>query len=124
MTLLLLLSCARDEPLPPRGDCNPVDDSHCMLPFPSSFFIEEGRVAFGPLSLPVNRDDVPIQPEAWNRLDGFPTLGALYAHLPGAALDGAATHRDIWRSLDADSPTVLIDADTGERVAHFVEREV
>jgi hypothetical protein len=27
------------------------------------------------------------------------------------------------RSLQADSPTVLIDADTGERILHFIEND-
>ena len=122
MTVFLLLACTKV--LPPRGDCNPVDDGHCMLPFPSSFFVEEGYLAFGPESLPINRDDVPLRPEQWNRLDGFPTLGALYAHLPGASLEGTATHEDIDRSLENDSPTLIVDVQTLELVPHFVEREV
>ena len=124
MSLILWLACARPEALGPRGDCNPVDDGHCLLPFPSSFYMEEGRVAFGPESLPVNRDAVPINPEAWNRLDGFPVLGSAYAHLPNASTDGAASVLDIERSLDWDSPTLLIHAESGTLHPHFVEREV
>lgn len=30
-----------DTVLPPRGDCNPVEDSHCMLPWPSEFFLKQ-----------------------------------------------------------------------------------
>lgn len=124
MTWLLWLACAQPEALGPRGDCNPVDDGHCMLPFPSSFFMEDGAVAFGPESLPVNRDAVPIDPEAWNRLDGFPILGSAYAHLPDASLEGAPSVMDIERSLEWDSPTLLIHAESGSLHPHFVEREV
>ncbi len=122
MMVFLLLACTTA--LPPRGDCNPVDDGHCLLPFPSNFFVDDEALAFGPASLPINRDGVLLGPDAWNRLDGFPTLGALYAHLPGASLEGAATHQDIERSLQADSPTLIIDAQTRELVPHFAEREV
>ncbi|MSP54865.1 MAG: hypothetical protein EXR69_04565, partial [Myxococcales bacterium] len=75
----------------PRGDCNPVDDGGCLLPFPSSFFLEEDpstgsgyRVAFGEGSLPTDKFGVHIRPDAWNVRDGFSTLGPLYALLPGA----------------------------------------
>ncbi len=134
---LLLLACAGPTNPPPtiadlgpRGDCNPLETGHCLLPFPSSFYLEEDpsrdtgyRVSFGDLSLPIDQFDNTMDPTDWNRLDGFPSLGSLYAHLPGAELDGAATFSAIERSLEADSPTIIVDADTGERVPHYVERE-
>jgi hypothetical protein len=114
----------------PRGDCNPVDPGHCMFPFPSSFFLEADasapsgqRVRFGPGSLPTNRDLVQMTPDAWNTKDGFPILGAMVALLPGVSTDGAAGWDEIERSLAADSPTVVLDAATGERIPHFVELE-
>ena len=123
MLTWLLLSCATPDDLGPRGDCNPVDDGHCLLPFPSSFFLTDGQVSFGLESLPVNRDDVPIDPTAWNRFDGFPVLGGAYAHLPDASLNGTASHQDIATSMSWDSPTLLIHAESGELHPHFVERE-
>ena len=140
---LLLFSCGGDKPatgagdgdsgtaaLGPRGDCNPVDPGHCMLPFPSSFFLTEDatapsglRVDLGPTSLVENIDGVRMQPDEWNRKDGFPIMGGLYTLLPGVTVDGAATVDDIGRSLEDDSPTVILDAETGERVAHWVELE-
>jgi len=43
------------------------------------------------------------------------------AHLPGATLTGLPSPLTIARSLEADSPTVLIEAETGEKVPHFSE---
>lgn len=129
--MLLLLACATTpEPETPRSDCNPVDDGHCLLPFPSSFFLDEAdtgsgyRVRFGPDSLPANIDDVPIDPARWNELDGFPVLGAMLAHLPDADVSLAISHTDLGAYLDDDVTTVVLDVETGERVPHFVEREV
>ena len=92
LALSLLVACPGDvsDLDPARGDCNPVDGSHCLLPFPSSFFLVEDpvrptglRVDFGEESLPESIDLVPTEPTRWNTLDGFPILGALYALFPG-----------------------------------------
>ncbi len=116
--------------LPARGDCNPVEDSHCMLPFPSDFFLSPDaqtatglRVDLGPGSLPVNVDGVGMDPTTWNEKDGFSTLGALLVHLPGASTGDLIGHEDLGAYLEADARTVIIDATTGERHPHFVERE-
>jgi hypothetical protein len=44
--------------------------------------------------------------------------------LPGATTEGFATPSTIDRSLQDDSPTVMIDAETGERVPHFAELDM
>ena len=130
-SLALSLACKDDPALDaPRGDCNPVEDAQCLLPFPSSFYLAPSDtstgylVDFGPLSLPVNIDDVPIQPERWNELDGFPILGAMLAHLPDADVSLAISLTDLGAYLDEDVTTVVVDVETGERIPHFVEREV
>lgn len=114
----------------PRGDCNPVDGGLCAFPFPSSFFLTEDsgaptglRVDFGPASMPVNRDGVPIDPTSWNRLDGFPILGRAMALLPGATTEGAATWDNPGPSTLPESKTLIFDAETGERVPHYAELE-
>jgi len=131
LTLALAAGCPQAEPLPPRGDCNPVDDGACLLPFPSSFFLDEDpasatgwRVAFGPRSLPVNDWGAPLDPTAWNRRDGFSTLGPLFALLPGASVEGLIGHRDLGAHLDPDARTVILDAQSGARVPHFCELDV
>ncbi len=114
-----------------RGDCNPVEGELCLLPYPSDFFLREdastgtgSRVAFGPTSLPRNIDGVQMAPDFWNELDGFSTLGELLAHLPEASLEGVIPWDDLARVDDPDVRTVIVDVETGERVPHWVERDV
>lgn len=135
LPLLLLAACdpVAQDTAPPsdpsaRGDCNPLVPTHCLLPFPSSFFLEEDpttgtgyRVAFGPGSLPLSDEDVRTDPTYWHEKDGFPTLGSLYVDFPGVSLDGVVSHEDLAAHLDADVKTVILDAETGARVPHFLE---
>lgn len=136
---LLLLACsgpATDSQPPadatPRGDCNPVDASACMLPFPSSYYLREDastgsgyRVDFGATTLPADRFGVQMRPDAWNRRDGFSTLGPMYALLPGADVHtaGSLSFANLADYTRDDVTTVLIDTSTGERVPHYIERE-
>jgi hypothetical protein len=125
-------------------ECEILNNVHCLLPYPSSRFLEEVgaatetglRTRFPTLTIP-GLIGPPLDPAPLNVYDGFaPTVQAI-VHLPGAdlALSGASrllagepqptpyvdlrTH-DL-RSLDADSPSVLLDLDTGERVLHWLE---
>ena len=115
-----------------RGDCNPVGGGeNCALPFPSSFFLREDtstvtgvRVDFGATTLPMNEQDMQTDPTYWNEKDGFPTLGAMYAHFPGLSVDGVVSHTDIDAYMASDVKTVILNAETGERVPHFGELEV
>ena len=111
-------------------DCEFFSQGNCLFPFPSNHFTREDpstgtglRVAFTRDAMPVNVDGVRIDPTEWNRNDGFSPGGPIIAQVTG--LDLAATNAppitDIARSLDADSPIVVIDADTGERRPFFAE---
>jgi hypothetical protein len=110
------------------GECNPLDPSMCALPFPSLFHARPDastpsgyRLAFGPGSLPVNASSVPWDPTLLNEKDGFSTLTPLLAYFEGVSLQGVIGHEDLAAYLAADAKTVLLDAETGERVPHFVE---
>jgi hypothetical protein len=105
------------------GDCDPLVPTACALPFPSNVWTvadattPTGRhVEFGATTLPG-----PTDPAPFRLSDGFSPGAGIMAHLPGATVTGLASPLTIVRSLEADSPTVLIDADTGDRVAHFSE---
>lgn len=108
--------------------CDPLVPTHCGFPFPSDTWLVSDptaprgrRVIFGPLSLPLARNGVRTAPDALRLSDGFSPAGYLLTHMPGATVTGLADANHIERSLEADSPTVLIEADTGVRVAHFAE---
>lgn len=115
-------------------ECEILNAVSCLLPYPSSRFLEPAatatgsQLAFPQSGMPAQRGvRMPIAP--YLALDGYsPTVG-ITMHFPqgvdpersGASrlLESTRTH-DL-RSLDEDSPTLLIDAASGERVLHFVE---
>lgn len=112
--------------------CDPLDESRCLFPFPNDYFSHADptspsgrRLAFGPLALPTNSGGTPVDPARFNELDGFSTGPLGLVHLPDVdlATTGASPLPDVARSLDADAPVVLIDAATGEKQLHWVERD-
>lgn len=114
----------------PRGDCNPVDAGGCAYPFPSDFFLGDDataatgkRVAFGPTTLPMNRDGVQVRPDGWNRHDGWSINSVLMTHLPGATVTGLVPVDDIGTFESADAKTVIVGPD-GTRHPHWAELDV
>jgi hypothetical protein len=130
ISLLALTACKKDPVEGPFSECDPLDTALCALPWPSSFYLVEAdtptgfRVNFGPTSLPVNRDDMPLDPTLWNEKDGFSTSGPLMTYFADVSLDGVVSHVDLGRYLDDDARTVILDAETGERVPHWVELDM
>lgn len=135
---LLLTSGCRgktdDDSAGPAGElsgCDPVDPALCALPYPSGYFqvddAGEGsgkRNAYGPTALPINRDDVPLQPDLLNERDGYSTLTPLVTFFDDVSLDGTLTQDTLGDYTAADAKTVLLNAATGERVPHFVELDM
>lgn len=113
--------------------CDLLDPQHCLYPFPSNFFTRPDpgtdtglRIAFPREGMPRNFQGRPIEPEEWNRNDGFSPGSAIQTVIPGLDFE-ASRIPPLWeiaRSLDADSPVVLLDAETGERVPFFAELDV
>ena len=115
--------------------CDFLIEERCALPYPSSVFLRPDpttptglRLNYGPQTLPKNLSNVHVDPTDWNTLDGFspgPTILALFPDtgLPVAVGPGSnvASHTNFARSLEADHPIVLMNADTGERIPHFAE---
>lgn len=111
--------------------CDPIADG-CLYPFPNDHFTVADdttatgrRVALDEASMPANADGVHIDPTHWNDLDGFSPGAAVLLQIPDLdlAASGVAPITDIERSLDPASPIVLLDADTGERIPHWVEAD-
>jgi hypothetical protein len=114
-----------------RADCDPTAPSLCGMPFPSTFYMREDassgtgwRIDLGPKTLPANIDLQQPAPTFWNERDGWSVATPLLAHRGLVSLDGVAGHETIEASLADDSPTVVIDLETGERVAHWCERDL
>lgn len=106
----------------PLLDCDPLVPEYCGFPFPSNVYTIEDpttptgrRVRFGEEMLRGN-DSTP-----WDYSDGFSAGTPIMTQLNGATGKELGGQLDIEQSLGADSPTMLLDAETGELVPHFAE---
>jgi hypothetical protein len=111
--------------------CDFLVPEYCLYPYPSSFYLRPApstatgyRVNYPRDAMPPNARGVHIDPKEWNTLDGFSPGSMMLALFP-EGVDLAASQAppitNYARSLEADSPTVILDATTGERVLHFAE---
>jgi len=118
--------------LPSRMECNPLGyDRACLLPFPSAYY--QGATLSLPMAaLPVSLGRLsngnkpsPLNPAAWNRVDGFSPSGALLAYFP-ERIDPRTLipPGDLARSVTPMGSTAIVDMTTGERIAHFSEVDV
>jgi len=129
--------------------CEPLNGEECLLPWPSSRFLEEVgsdtetgyRTALPAQGLPRLKGPA-LDPAPFNGFDGFSPGAQVLMHFP-QGVDLQASDAPVLlearccgqsptpplvdvrtqdeRSLEVDSPTVLIDAETGERILHWVE---
>ncbi|MFV8754933.1 hypothetical protein ACNOYE_30665 [Nannocystaceae bacterium ST9] len=113
----------------PTLDCDPLVPEYCAFPFPNNVFSEADpstptgrRLALSAELLP--KTDYSPMPDPWNEADGFSPAATMMAFLPGATVEGLPTPITIEASLEPDSPTIVFDAETGERVAHFAELDM
>ena len=116
--------------------CEVLNNGDCLLPYPSSRFLTPAATPTGyRLNFPsgfFEQSGTPLDPAPYNKLDGFSPTVQVLMHFPGGGVDPALsnaahirpeTRTYDSRSLDADSPSILIDADTGEHILHFLERD-
>ncbi len=112
---------------PPLG-CDPLTPSYCGFPYPNDYWtvadastVTGLRLALPEATMPATLAGVRSNPDAFNEMDGFSPGIAAMTHFPGATVTGLATPDSIEDSLNAESPTVILNADTGERLAHWVD---
>lgn len=125
---ILALSCGSDSVNPSPNDptagidpdCDPIVPEHCGFPFPSDRWLAGGHVAFGKGTLPKPKG-MPIDPSVWADADGFSAGQSPMTFFPGATATGLPGQNEIAKSVTVDSPTILMNAGTGELVAHFSE---
>lgn len=117
-------------------DCEILNNAECLLPYPSSRFLEPAdtptgwRLRFPEVGMP-RQYGTPLSPEPYSVLDGFSPTVQILMHFPGnvdlaasaAPRLFAETRTTDTRSLDPDSPTILLDANTRERILHFLEND-
>jgi hypothetical protein len=112
--------------------CDPLDMTRCLFPTTNDYFsvgdptsASGRRLNFALEAMPTNVGSVSVDPTSWNVLDGF-SVGPMLL-MDNQQLDlattGAPPITDLATSLDASSPVVLIDAETGEKQLLWVERD-
>jgi hypothetical protein len=110
--------------------CDPLDERACLLPWPNDAFTVPDattrtgrRLAISADSTPTNVDGTHIDVTDQNRADGFSPGSAVLAFVPGIDLEKSriAPSTDIGASLDPDSPIVLLDTESGERIPYWAE---
>lgn len=120
-----------DEPLLLPEGCNPLAANvDCLLPYPSDVFLVPDddlpsgqRLHLPEAALVRNIHDQAVDLTAAHQADGFSVGQQILALFPGGIDDGtlATAHGDPGASLAPDSPTVLLDTVTGERIVHLAE---
>lgn len=142
LSALLLVACGDDDATggdpdagttPDAGpsypaECENVSPMDCLLPWPSSRYLAEDsttatgfRIEVPEGAMPRNSRSIPVDPDILSRFDGFSAATSMITAFADIDPSNLADEEHIEDSLADDSPTVLIDAETGERVAHFAE---
>lgn len=110
------------------GDCDPIVPSYCGLPLPSNVWTRSDptsptgmRVQFGKTTLPYRPNVGFVNPTTWSDSDGFSAGMTLLVELPGATVTGLPTQHTLDLSITKDSPTLLMEAETGALIPHFAE---
>jgi hypothetical protein len=127
--VLAFAACGDSHHLAIDAHCNPLGFAgHCAVPWPSSAFeidasTPTGRqLAIFPETLPENFAGKQVDPTMWNLADGFSPAAPMIVAFPGGvSAAGLPAVDNFDRSITPDSPTVLIDMTTGQRVPHFAE---
>ena len=111
--------------------CENLDHRHCSLPYPSDRYLAEDgdtvtgyRLAFEPEFLPESVDAESFDFSPYERLDGAsPATQIMVLWDSPADLTEAALVDDIGRSLEDDSPTVIVDLESGAWIPHWLEND-
>jgi hypothetical protein len=102
---------------------------HCLLPWPNDAFTVAAATSTGRrLNIsskvdPANGDGVHIDVSAQNQGDGFSPGSQIMTYVAGLSIANSkiATSTDIGASLAPNSPIVILDTATQERVPYFAE---
>jgi len=123
-------------PLQHYKDCDPLDPTECVLPFPSFHHVVNDettatgwRVNLKGHILPPLRGGLQLHPGFLNELDGFSTMAPLLfyidglkeAHEQGANIVQLRGPEQIELSVTRESITLLLDVEAQELVYHSAE---
>jgi hypothetical protein len=108
--------------------CDPLVPTECGYPFPSNVYLVPSTTTQTKMHVAIPKEATPmtksmgrIDPALVADSDGFSPGQGILTHLPGATITGLPTQDTIPLSVTTASPTILLNADTGELVPHFSE---
>ncbi len=109
--------------------CNPLSTAHCLLPWPSSYYLEKDsttstgfRVNYPAKALPKNKEGKHVDPTRYNLLDGFSIGSQPVVYFPGGvSKTGLPPIDDPGSSVTDKSLIWILEYDTGKRVPLFAE---
>ncbi len=110
--------------------CDFLVIAHCLYPFPNNHFTRTDsdsatglRINFSGSATPSNKKEERVKVEEWNKSDGFSPGSMILTYVPAIDLtvSGAPTLTNLERSLDNDTPIMVIDALTGEKQLIWAE---
>ena len=128
--LVLCAACGDDGNSSGMPDqCNPMGGEGCLLPWPSATYLKTDTASMTgfrldlPVSaMPKNEDGDIVQPDGFNRYDGFSMSGPMLVAFPtGVSAAGLPSFKNPDESLAATSPIALIDIDHGVRTPFMAE---
>ncbi len=113
--------------------CDILDRAVCLQPWPNDYFTVAGstptgrRLHLNGLSMPANTNNVRVDPTDYNRADGFSPGQLIVTRVPG--LDNPTALKktnpvgltNLAAYTNANTPIVVINADTGERQPIWAE---
>src|SRR2546421_2003225 len=117
----------------PAG-CDPIAPAQCMLPYPNDWFTRPDstsrtgrRLNLNVLAMPRSVEGKPIEPQEWNRSDGFSAGAQLLTVVPGMTSNsdlvpsGLPPVTDLAMNTSPDPGVILLDANTGRTWPVWVE---
>lgn len=123
---LQLFSASNAKDWPPTP-CDPLVPEFCSLPWPNDYWLQKDEnynpinLVFDEINLPITKNGITTNPTYWNTLDGWAPLPSIMAYWDNLSIDNCARFWNISQSNDENSPIIIMEADTGKRIAHWVE---
>eukprot|EP00730_Choanoeca_flexa_P010521 TRINITY_DN1839_c0_g1_i1.p1 TRINITY_DN1839_c0_g1~~TRINITY_DN1839_c0_g1_i1.p1 ORF type:complete len:645 (+),score=114.50 TRINITY_DN1839_c0_g1_i1:2-1936(+) len=107
--------------------CDSLDPSICGYPFPNNFF-KDDTTGFLNLTIdtfPKTKNNNSIDPNVggWNTLDGFSPIPSIITYFQDLDDSKLPHFWDIAQSLSPASHTMLLNADTGDIIPHWIEMD-
>ena len=108
-------------------DCDPLLPGYCALPWPSNKFLVKDATRktgfalnFGATSLPINVGGVAVNPEPYQRLDGYSITSPLLVVFPGVDISQMAQQTSVGLSMETTATLVWLEVDeTGKVLRHI-----